>query len=103
MKDLSQILAELANHGSWEGYGLLYYAIAEAVKPMSPSMDKLCRGLVGVCGKRNPDTIYRSMARAADDIWTRPENRLLLREYYHRELVEKPTLDGFISTVARYL
>ena len=105
MKDLSQILAELANHGSWEGYGLLHYAIEEAIKtqPMPSSMDRLCRELVDVCGKQNPETIYRSIARAVDDIWARPESRLLLREYYRRELVEKPTPDSFISAVARYL
>ena len=78
MKDLSQILAELANHGSWEGYGLLHYAIEEAIKtqPMPSSMDRLCRELVDVCGKQNPETIYRSIARAVDDIWARPESRL---------------------------
>lgn len=105
MKNLSQILAELANHGSWEGYGLLYFAIAEAVKaqPMPPMMDTLCKKLVGIGGKRNPDTIYRSMARAVDDIWARPESRPLLKEYYRRELVEKPTPDSFISAVAKYL
>lgn len=105
MNDLSQILMELANHGSWEGYGLLHYAIEEAVKtqPMPTSMDGLCRELVEICGKQNPETIYRSMARAVDDIWARPESRVLLRKYYRRELVEKPTLDSFISALARYL
>lgn len=105
MKSLSQILTELANHESWEGYGLLHYAIEEAVKtqPMPPSMDKLCKKLVGVGGKQNPDTIYRSMARAVDDIWARPESHPLLKEYYRRELVEKPTADSFISTLSRYL
>ena len=65
MKDLSQILAELANHGSWEGYGLLHYAIEEAIKtqPMPSSMDRLCRELVDVCGKQNPETIYRSIQK----------------------------------------
>lgn len=105
MKNLSQILTELANHGSWEGYGLLHFAIEEAVKtqPMPSSMDKLCKTLVGIGNKQNPDTIYRSMARAVDDIWARPESRLLLREYYHRELIEKPTLDSFITALAKYL
>ncbi len=105
MKNLSQILTELANHGSWEGYGLLYYAVEEAVKvqPMPPSMDKLCKKLVGIGGKQNPETIYRSMARAVDDIWARDASRLLLKAYYRRELVEKPTPDSFISALARYL
>ena len=105
MKNLSQILAELANHGSWEGYGLLHYAIEEAIKtqPMPPSMDKLCKKLVGIGGKQNPETIYRSMARAVDDIWARTESRPLLKVYYRRELVEKPTPDSFISTLAHYL
>ena len=105
MKTLSQILTELANHGSWEGYGLLHYAIEEAVKeqPMPPGMDKLRRKLVRTGGKQNPESIYRSMARAVDDIWDREDSRRLLKEYYRRELVEKPTLDGFISALARYL
>lgn len=105
MKDLSRILSELANHGSWEGYGLLHFAIMEAVKaqPMPMNMDQLCRHLVDIAGKQNPDTIYRSMARAVDDIWARPESRPLLKEYYHRELVEKPTVDSFICALARYL
>lgn len=105
MKNLSQILSELANHGSWEGYGLLHLAIKEAVKtqPISPSMDQLCKTLVGISGKRNPETIYRSMARAVDDIWARPESHPLLKKYYRREVVEKPTPDSFISALARYL
>lgn len=105
MNDLSQILSGLANHGSWEGYGLLHYAIEEAVKtqPMPSSMDGLCRKLVKICGKHNPDTIYRSMARAVDDIWAQPKSHPLLKKYYGRELVEKPTLDSFISAIARYL
>ena len=105
MKNLSRILSELANHGSWEGYGLLNYAIMEAVKaqPMPVNMDQLCEQLVGIGDKRNPKSIYRSMARAVDDIWAKPESRPLLKEYYHRELVEKPTLDSFICALARYL
>ena len=105
MKYLSQILTELSNHGSWEGYTLLYYAIAEAKKtqPRSPSMDQLCKTLVGIGGKQKPETIYRSMARAVDDIWSRPESRPLLKKYYRREMVEKPTPDSFISALARYL
>lgn len=105
MKDLSRILSELANHGSWEGYGLLYLAIIEAVKmqPMPASMDQLCNQLIGTNGKHNPRTIYRSMARAVDDIWAKPGNPTLLKEYYHRELVEKPTPDSFIFALARYL
>ena len=101
MKDLSQILAELANHGSWEGYGLLHYAIEEAIKtqPMPSSMDRLCRELVDVCGKQNPETIYRSIARAVDDIWANPKSRPLLKEYYHRELVEKLTLRQAIDAL----
>lgn len=105
MKNLSQILMELANHENWEGYGLLYFAIEYAIQaqPMPASMDKLCRALVGIGGKRNPETIYRSMARAVDDIWARPESRPLLREYYRRDLVEKPTLDSFIAALSRYM
>lgn len=105
MKYLSQILSELANHGCWEGYGLLLLAIREAVKtqPISPSMDQLCKALVELSGKQNPETIYRSMARAVDDIWSKPETRPLLKKYYRREVVEKPTPDSFISALARYL
>lgn len=105
MKNLSRILSELSNHGSWEGYGLLRLAIKEAVKaqPMPVSMDHLCKQLVGISGKQKPDTIYRSMARAVDDIWSRPDIRPLLKKYYYRELVEKPTLDSFICAIARYL
>lgn len=105
MKHLSHILSELANHGSWEGYSLLHFAIKEAAKtqPVSPSMDQLCKKLVGIGGKQNPETIYRSMARAVDDIWARPESRPLLKKYYRREVVEKPTPDSFISAMARYL
>lgn len=105
MKCLSRILAELANHGSREGYGLLHFAIEEALKsqPITPSMDTLCKKLVELTGKQNPDTIYRSMARAVDDIWDRAESRPLLKEYYRHEVVEKPTLDDFISALARYL
>lgn len=105
MKNLSRILSELSNHGSWDGYGLLHLAIREAVKaqPMPVSMDHLCRQLVGISGKQNPETIYRSMARAVDDIWSRPDIRPLLKKYYYRELVEKPTPDSFICALARYL
>lgn len=105
MKNLSQILAELANHGNWEGYGLLHLAIEEAVKsqPLKSNMDALCKQLVELSGKSNPDTIYRSMARAVDDIWNKPSSRPLLREYYHQEVLEKPTPDNFISALALYL
>lgn len=105
MKRLSRILAELANHGNREGYGLLHFAIEEALKsqPITPAMDTLCKKLVELTGKQNPDTIYRSMARAVDDIWDREESRPLLKKYYRRDVLEKPTLDDFISAIARYL
>lgn len=105
MENISQILAKLANHESWEGYDLLRLAILEAARtqPISPSMNQLCAALAETTGKQNPKTIYRSMARAVDDIWARPENRPLLKKYYRREVVEKPTLDGFISALAWYL
>ena len=105
MKNLSRILSELASHASWDGYGLLNHAITKAVQaqPMPVNMEQLCEQLVGVGDKHNPQTIYRSMARAVDDIWARDASRMLLKAYYRRELVEKPTPDSFISALARYL
>ena len=77
MKNLSRILSELANHASWDGYGLLNHAIMKAVQaqPMPVNMDQLCEQLVGVGDKHNPQTIYRSMARAVDDIWANPDRK----------------------------
>lgn len=105
MKSLSQILAELTNHGSREGYSLLHMVIEEAAKaqPLSPSINTLCGVVAPRCGKDNPSTVYRSIARTVDDIWEKPSNRPLLKEYYHREVVEKPTADEFVSAIARYL
>lgn len=105
MKSLSQILSELANHGSWEGYGLLHLVIEEAVKtqPLTPNMDVLCGIVARLSDKEKSTSVYRAIARAVDDIWEKPSSHPLLKEYYHREVVEKPTADEFVSTLARYL
>ena len=105
MKELSQIIAEIGNRIGNEGYYLLYLAIEEAVKifPRTPSMKTVCAKIMSVAGKKSPETVYRAIARAVDDIWSREDSHKALSQYYRRPLLDKPVPKELIATLARYL
>ncbi len=99
------IMSNFAMRRSSKGYQLLCLAIQEAsvLHPNFPTFDVFCQTLLKSAQETNSQAIQRTLARAVETLWDRPENQRLFDQFYGYPVVEKPSAKDFVYTMGGYI
>ena len=106
MDRIESIIASFGGHQYRDCYKDLYQAISieKEYLPQTPKMQELV-GVISASSrtkKRQPRTIWRSLARAIEDLWDYGDKAVLMS--YHRSWTRyRPKPQEFIETIARFL
>ena len=84
MDMLESVFASFGGNQHRDCYKDLYQAISieKEHQPRTPNMQELVSEVSTRTGKRTPQTIWRSLARAVKDLWDYGDKKALI-SYYH--------------------
>lgn len=104
MDRLESVFASFGENQHRDCYKDLYQAISieKEYQPRTPNMQELVSEVSTRTGKRTPQTIWRSLARAVKDLWDYGDKKALI-SYYHFWTRYRPKPQEFIEIIARYL
>ena len=104
MDRIESVFASFGGHQHRDCYKDLYNAISieKEHQPRTPKMLELVSEVSLRTSKRAPRTIWRSLARAVEDLWDYGDKDALI-SYYHSWTRYRPKPQEFIKIIARYL
>lgn len=104
MDRLESVFASFGGNQPRDCYKDLYQAISieKEHQPRTPNMQELVSEVSTRTGKRTPQTVWRSLARAVKDLWDYGDKKTLI-SYYHFWTRYRPKPQEFIEIIAKYL